>query len=702
MVLLLPHVETDGCGWGRHDVRRRGGGRATGGGCLRHVVAQLVRDGAEFAGRGATPGFRRVWCRRSTRGDRQGTKIAFVSSLLRYRSIDFSFSGADVRAKLFPVTQVLREAFRPILPSFQSRLESVFSSNSGSAVGPVKGSFEAISSVYESTLRFLSLAYELVAGAFLDVVESGAAKKGDTGLELFREMQAVFMQVASPFTLYAQRFADLEAKHTHVVAAMVSKDMQQTVGAISSNSSLQSLQEATGRLKDLAPFIFPMVEGSLDRFELLNCGYRVGAALDAIDKILSNHLGELVISIRSLSAAITADVNKLAEDFDEQHVLCAMEVLKLAGNFRRDLRNFEGGTRARMKALSERMADFLEHDVEAIDSGSRGGGGSATSVFSLPDSLSVVDIDSYLTKVFCDNEPQSENEVNTSLVALQRLGSAPPELSDLLPSTEGGIYPEAEAATKRLANSCHSFVFDVCSAVPHKQLNGLPQMEAWREGAFANAIDSYGTLPQQYITQVGEHMLALVQAFEPFASDPDNLSLANEVMDDVRDVAIRPWSEFIAASGFRSSDSVISLLMNSKEIGHLVRNNASLGEEDAQLEEGASENEIAIAAFCNAWLDVIGLAVTGRLLERIMRISQLTPKGCEHLSADLNYLINVFSALGIAGHPHPLVSHISTLATLPDGELEAEIRSRNRSSDVENALGSVEMRLALLRGVAVS
>ena len=81
---------------------------------------------------------------------------------------------------------------------------------------------------------------------------------------------------------------------------------------------------------------------------------------------------------------------------------------------------------------------------------------------------------------------------------------------------------------------------------------------------------------------------------------------------------------------------------------------------------------------------------------------QLTSKGCEHLTADLNYLVNVFSALGVAGHPHPLVTHISTLATLSDGDLETQIKSRNKASEVENALRAVEARIALRRGISIS
>eukprot|EP00534_Pseudo-nitzschia_fraudulenta_P008429 CAMPEP_0201148806 /NCGR_PEP_ID=MMETSP0851-20130426/10216_1 /ASSEMBLY_ACC=CAM_ASM_000631 /TAXON_ID=183588 /ORGANISM="Pseudo-nitzschia fraudulenta, Strain WWA7" /LENGTH=997 /DNA_ID=CAMNT_0047425067 /DNA_START=33 /DNA_END=3026 /DNA_ORIENTATION=+ len=628
--------------------------------------------------------------------------------------------------------RVLREAFRPILPSFQSRLEMVFSV--AVSTGNRGGSFETICALYEATLRFLSLVYDLVAGSFLDLVESGASKKGDTGLGLYLSMRDVFLQLASPFALYAQRFADLEEKHSHVAAGMVSKDIQQTVVSVSSSSSmnLQALQDAMGRLNDLASFIFPIVDGSLDRFELLNGGYRVRDALGSVDTILSDHLGELVIAVRSLSAAMTADAHQLVLDFDEQHVLCAMEVLKMAGNFRRDLRNFEGGTRARMKSLSERMEDYLAREASfdaIVETPSSAAAAASTSgksskksssmppshSFSMPDALSVVEIDSYLTRVFCgdggngnsstegtittgtDTERDGE-DIHPSLATLQTIGSG------TSPRDESSIYSQTEVAIQNLATSCHSFVFDVCSAVPSKHLNDLSDMPAWRENASASGdLDSYGTLPQQYITQVGEHMLSLVQAFEPFASDSAALSLVNEAMDGVRDVALQPWSDFVAAAGFVGSETVVVALMDgSEEIGSLLLSNAALSEEDAALEDGATEEEIASAAFCNAWLDVIGLAVTGKLLEKTMRIPQLTTKGCEHLAADLGYLVNVFSALGVAGHPHPLVSHLGTLSTLSDADLEAHVRSRDtKASEAESALRAVEARIALRRGISI-
>jgi len=589
------------------------------------------------------------------------------------------------------IVKVMRECFRPILPSFQSRLESLFSSNPALRS---KGSLETVCAAYESTLRFLSVAYELVAGAFLDVAESGMAKKGDTGVGIYKDMLAVCLQVASPFTNYQQRFAELEAKHLEVSTSLVSKDIHQAVGSVSSSSGLEKLQDAIERLKDLAPFIFPMTEGSLNRFELLNGGYSVAPALAAVDKIVTNHVGEIGIAIRTMSAAMTSDINRLADAFDEQHVLCALEVLKLAGAFVRDLNNFESKTRDRLAVLAERVGNHIKQEAE-VEKASSTKGGKASS-FSLPDSLSVVDIDSMLTKVFCgDGSEMQDEEENLSLSTLHRLSGT--EEADRPTIT---LYPESSEAIKHLAHSCHSFVFDVCASVPRKHLSGMSEMPAWKEASSADAFDSYGTLPQQYITNVGEHMLALVQALEPFAEDPQSLAVANEVMEGVRDVALQPWTEFIASAGVFSVESIVGKLMDGKDIADLVLNNAALTDEDARLEDGVSDEERASAEFCNAWLDVVGLAVTGRLLERVMRIAKLTPKGCEHLTADLNYLINVFSALGVAGHPHPLVSHFAELANLPDEDLKSHVLQRDRNDSLQDALRAVEARIALMRGLS--
>jgi len=586
----------------------------------------------------------------------------------------------------------MKECFRPILPSFSSRLESSFSSNP--ALNS-KGSFESICVCYESTLRFLSLAYELVAGAFLDVAEAGL-KRGDSGVGLYQQMVEVMVTVASPFQNYQQRFDQLEERHLRSATSSITKDMQQAVVAVT--PAMETLQDVIERLKTLAPYIFPLTEGSLVRFELLVGGHRVTPALGAVDQILSHHIGEVVISVRSLSAAVTADGNHLADNFDDQHVLSAMEILKLAGNLYRDLQTFEDKTMAKLSMMSEQIDDQISREIEVGKATSRVG--MTSSSFTLPDSLSVVEINSVLTMSVCGTcgtsgvgqDADDSGIFNNPLASLVKGG-------DLGSTTS---YPEATEAVQRLARSCHAFVFDVCSAVPRKHLANISEITSWKEDASVDDYDSYGILPQSYITQVGEHMLALVQAIEPFAADQETLAISNEIMSGVKDVAFQPWEEFAVSAGITLSKSNLHLLMDAGSIGSLILNNSALSEEDAHLADGISDAERASAEFCNVWLDVVGLAVTGRLLEKLMRIPKLTTRGCDHLQADLNYFLNVFSALGVAGHPHPLVSHVASLATLGDEGLKDHIMSRSRVEFTESALRSIEIRVAQMRGILMN
>ncbi|CAJ1954431.1 unnamed protein product [Cylindrotheca closterium] len=609
-----------------------------------------------------------------------------LSLLTEERRQSSTVFGAEMAPEVLVL--VLKECFRPILPSFESRLKSTCSPDPYAMKG---GAFESICTAYESTLRFLSLAYELIAAASLDVAESG--NQTTNGAGLFVDIKEVSLQVAAPFAKYMQSFDELEAKHSQMATKLVSKDIQQCVGNVSVNSGLEALQDATERLKGLAPFIFPLANGALDRFELMNGGFLVGQALAAVDKILTDHVGEMVISIRTLSAAMTSDNDKLADLFDEQYVLCAMELLKIAGKFKRDLGSFEEGTRKRLSIIAGRLEDHSKLKLEVEEA--KMSRTKKASAFTLPDSLSVVEIDAVLSEEFCGDQENPDEGTIAAVSMLKRLSTVPEDDQSVL-------YPKTEDSIQRLANSCHSFIFYVCSSVPKKQLRGMSDMPAWSEMSEANPMDSYGTLPQQYVTLIGEHMLALVQAFEPFADDPETLSLANEVMGKVRDVAVQPWDEFVATAGvISSSESIINTLMVGTDITGLVLQNSALTEEDAAFEEGISDAEKASAIFCNVWLDAIGLAVTGKMLEKIMRFSQLTPKGCEHLSADFNYLINVFSALGVAGHPHPFISHIAALVMLSDSELKEQIDSRNRGDPIEGALRAVEVRIALLRGISV-
>jgi hypothetical protein len=575
--------------------------------------------------------------------------------------------------------KILHECFRPLLPSFNSRLQSLASSDPSPASR--HGDLSKIADIYEALLQFLSLAYESIIGGWLDGVESPSSSQGP---KLYLETMNIFTAIASPFQDYQVNLPDLELRSLGEQLQELSKKIQQATSTVQgSNTSLEVLQQATDQLIQLSTQIFPATELTLAHFELLNGGYSATRILKVLDEVLASYASELTVSVHKLRTALTTNPKELAERFDEPHALCALQVLKISGRFSRNMRTLESKTRERLLWLVSRIQAQVVREKEVQDAKSKAtSGGKIT--YQLADSLSAVEIDSLLTKATCG----SQDDFEAAFSSLQRLANGNVHVAL--------IYASSSEASKRLAQSCHAFVYEVCSAVPRLHLQSMSSMNTWRETASDEGL-GYGTLPQEYITHVGEHMLALVQALEPFASDKDALSLANEVMDEVRQVAQQPWLDFISASGAVGSESLLVALMTGKGLTEFVV--GAVPEEEDETETDDGDESKAITAFCNAWLDVVGLAVTGQLLERIMRIPFITAKGCEHLKADLGYLVNVFSALGISNHPHPLLGHIAELA-IADRELLLEhMNSLDRNNEITSFLSLVEGRIAAMREI---
>jgi hypothetical protein len=517
------------------------------------------------------------------------------------------------------------------------------------------GSLEAICGLYEATLQFLSLAYETVAGGWHDVADATSVE----GSQLYKDIAETFVQIASPFAPYQKSLAQLETFHSNVAQTLIKKDIHQAVNSKAS-PTVAHLQDTTERLLQLAPYVFPLAQASMARLELLTGGYQVRSCLSVIDTLLAHHAQELALSIQ------TINTNAVAEMFDDQHVSVALEMLKVVGCYQNSLNDFGLKTRERMSVLQQRRVsqDLQEKEVST-----------KSKAFLLPDALSVVEIDSLLCKSVLYQEEEDEE-------ALGRLASS-----------DSVLFPNANDSVERLKRSCQGLVFQVCSAVPRKHLEDMSSMPCWTSQS--TDMSSYGTLPQAYITQVGEHMLALVQALDPFASSEESLAMATQVMGGVCSVAVQPWRDLLAAVG--ASEDIVDTLMRGTELKEYVH----AYEEEQLLEEEVEHQDFAEKSkhdFCNQWLDAVSLAVTGRLLERIMRIPRLSTKGCEHLSVDLNYLANVLAALGVTGHPHPLVKHMADMASVDGESLRAMVQRRGRSTPLVAALCAMEERFTLMRG----
>ena len=572
---------------------------------------------------------------------------------------------------------MFQECFRPLSASFKSRLESVCSSNPSS---PIEGSLEGVCSIFESTLKFLALVYEAIAGSWIDIVEAGVLK-AETGATVYKSILESFLLVAAPFAPYQERLSQLEATYSARLSRRVARDIERAVAL--ENSSVETLQLAIERLQDLGGSYFSIAAGAVSRVELLTGGYSATQCLSTIDSVLTDNADQLALAVHSLSNKLLSDA--FADNFDDTHVLCALEILKVAGDLHRNCIALEENARERLRLLADRQSLCASREIEVSEAASSGPTASKGLRFDLPDAMSAVEIDSFITRKICGQG--GKTDIEASVLSFDRPGG-----------DDERVFTHVYEAKERLAASCQSFIFGVLVAVPRRHLQNMSTLSSWRENVSNDEL-SYGTLPQQYITLVGEHVLALVQALEPFTSNQESLALVTEAMIGVRDVALPMWRDFMAACNCSLDQNDLRALMCGRDLADRLLSIAPADDEDIE-DHGLDEHAEASAAFCNSWLDAVCLAVTGQLLERITRIPSLSAKGCEHLSADLDYLVNVFSALGLQAHPHPLLFHCAHLAVMDSSALEDRISTFDRSDAAACALNAFEARFAAIRGGA--
>lgn len=632
--------------------------------------------------------------------------------------------GADLGIEI--IIKILDECFRPILSSFKSRLDNICSTNVTSG-GDRASSFESICNSFGSTVQFLSVVYEQlvdfdnnskVSSSHIvtensqdqnDSRDSKLASQSKSMVELYVLIRQVFARIASPFVPYQRHLAELELYHTDTITRSISKDVHDIV----SRSDSTNLQHLVPKLASLGPSIFPHILGSLGRFESLNSGFGAPSALHTIDSVLSNHIGELAVSIRTLSTNVLSPPiqskasESFLENFDEQQIHYALEVLKVAGIIKQNMNKFAEKTHERFRVLVERMSATKDEELALIDASLSSLKKKAVAI-SVPDTFSVVKIEAFLAS--CAYKEDEGEKPRGSLgdpfvLTLQQLSA--------LDVTHGDsslqLFPKSLDSISRLMKSCQTFVFDICSALPLKHLNDMTKMSVWsqEESMWSTAAESYGILPQSYITQVGEHMLALVQALEPFAADREALKLANLAMDSMDHVADSFWKDFAHVINPYSDDySFAFQLRKGIDIIPFLLGHQLQSAEDADNEDLENHNKIEGEnidseenMFCNKWLNVVCSAVTGRLLENIMRFDRITNKGCEHLAVDISYMINVLSALGISGQPNPLLGHLVELVKMNPESLQTHILEER---DDVFGLRHIDMKIALMRGIDIS
>jgi len=226
-----------------------------------------------------------------------------------------------------------------------------------------------------------------------------------------------------------------------------------------------------------------------------------------------------------------------------------------------------------------------------------------------------------------------------------------------------------------LSGACRTVVFDLCLRPVKEALAPLATLGVWAGQAERehSAHAAYSTQPSAHMTVVGEHLLSLYQELELFAhsSGRDDAEvatlgggpgfpMAGAMGGGAATLASGDWRKLARLLPLTDAETAAlptALALGKRPPGLRIdpaNPSAAAGgdddnedDEEEEEEEGGDEEAASVARFCSAWLAAVARSIVAQLLFGVLSVPKLDARGLGQLAADLDYLLNVFAALGI-------------------------------------------------------
>lgn len=454
------------------------------------------------------------------------------------------------------------------------------------------------------------------------------------------------------------------------------------------------------RLVAVADYVFLPTESSLNRSIAILGGTHIKLVLRAVANALSTFAKQMTAKVDELRVACglsndnceirqadktTASSTSIAESwarrlemFDgagKTVIPCALRALQCAGRFARHVRTLESIVSGLLMELNVTLSPTqypLEKTIAAaVAQGSSIGASYALFVLQL-DSSASSELKSFLSASASHHVSQS-------------------------------AFSTVAAPLCKLKSASGSLFFDLCLSPVEKMLAELHQEVIWAASGNAES-KSDNILPQSVITQVGEHLLSLVQELELFASSDalsDLLHLSGEAQ--ALAVASKGWKKMRITLELREEDGVDNLCKrpacsSAITVAEKVMFGSvfsKLDDLDGGLTDDAtdpSDDEAAAMAFVNEWLGAVSDATMGFVLGQIALVKKLTAVGRAQLIVDLDYISNVISAMGL--RQHPMITHLRQLLTNEPKALQGMVEAMPARSSVSIALQKFDLSVA--------
>ncbi|KAH9615861.1 hypothetical protein KSS87_021811 [Heliosperma pusillum] len=498
-----------------------------------------------------------------------------------------------------------------------------------------------------------------LARGILDLMSSGDMPKGikieskhlDAIIELHnmtstfaRNIQHMFSEseinilldtlkaVYSPFETFKQRYGHMERI---ILSSEISKlDLR---GAVTRGVGAQGIElsETVRRMEESIPQVILLLEAAVERCINFTGGSEADELILALDDIMLQYIGALNETLRSLRAVCgvdnTSDITKKDLGLDKKDGTHARKTDLISNEEEWSI------VQGALQILT--VADCLTSRSSVFEASLR------ATVARLSTSLSLSVFGSSLDQSLRHSPAYDGNGGSTITgraaldMATVRLVDTPDKarkLFNLLEQSKDPRFHALPLASQRVAafaETVNELVYDVLISKVRQRLSDVSRMPIWSsvEEASAFPLPSFSTYPQSYVTSVGEYLLTLPQQLEPLA-------------------------EGIASD-----------------------------------EANADEAQF----FATEWMFKVAEGATAIYMEQLRGIQYITDRGAQQLSADIDYLSNVLSALSV---PIPLVlSTFQTCLSAPRDQLKDVIRSEPASQlDLPTANLVCKMRRVIL------
>lgn len=418
--------------------------------------------------------------------------------------------------------------------------------------------------------------------------------------------------VYSPYEPYKQRYGQMErAILSSEIAAI---DLR---GAVARGVGAQGIElsEAVRRMEESIPQVIVVLEAAVERCISFTGGSEADELITTLDEIMLHYISVLQETLKSLRTVCGVDNITHGDAFGPK---------KEAGDKR------EG-------AHSTRMVDMVSDEEEwSIVQGAlqiltvADCLTSRSSVFEaslratlarLSTSLSLSVIGSNLDQshlIGDDGTGELSLAGRAALdVAALRLTNVPEKarrLFNLLDQSKDPRFHALPLASQRVAafvDMVNELVYDVLISKVRHRLSDVSRLPIWSsvEEASAFHLPSFSAYPQSYVTSVGEYLLTLPQQLEPLAE------------------------------GISNSDA---------------------NTDEAQF-------------FATEWMFKVAEGATALYIEQLRGIQYMTDRGAQQLSADIEYLSNVLSALSMP--IPPVLATFHTCLSTPRDQLRDLLKS---------------------------